>query len=534
MGSKAPVLECVINGKSQDVVIDTGAVITVFKKSHRNLTPSKLRLKSATSHKAILYGPVETDIIISGFNFKYRVYEAEIEENLLGYDFLESFGATIKTQERMLEFNVNIKITSPFRIGHAKSKGQFRSGEVYYTVRSENRTVLKPFVESKITTVLKTDCSEGMVDETAKLLLESDPDFDMEWSSMDSDLSNPGTSAPRHAEIHRTTISTDVRVRVDPLEPQLDSKNSEVRVSVDPMEPRLDSKSPESKSKSDHSKSKSKSKPQYFHKELIREGKVHLGVFANSLASGNKVSRLSPTVAVQSGLVPCITAPIDVTLQNLGDHCVEIPKYAVLGEVYLVHPVEYHNSVTEEEDSSEYLEYEEEKEDFDMPINSVVHEVAEYNDAEYDPEPRNPIPGNEPLPQDLQDLVNRCTDLDSTQRTKVEQTLRKHRDVFAKDNLTFGKCPWLKFRIDTGDHPPIKLNARPVPLHYRKSVYETFMKYLQQGAIRPSQSAWASPTLCVLKKTGEVRVCIDYRALNAITRVPATHLFQEYKTFYNV
>ena len=42
------------------------------------------------------------------------------------------------------------------------------------------------------------------------------------------------------------------------------------------------------------------------------------------------------------------------------------------------------------------------------------------------------------------------------------------------------------------------------------------------GAIKPSQSAWASPILCVPKKTGEVRVCCDYRVLNGITRVPAT------------
>lgn len=126
------------------------------------------------------------------------------------------------------------------------------------------------------------------------------------------------------------------------------------------------------------------------------------------------------------------------------------------------------------------------------------------------------------LPKDLQELVAKCTDLKAEEKVELENLLKKHHDVFAKDNTTFGKCPWIKFRIDTGDHPPIKQTARPVPIHYKQAVYDTFKKYIEQGAIVPSQSAWAAPILCVLKKLGEVRVCIDYRALNAVTRVPAT------------
>lgn len=81
-----------------------------------------------------------------------------------------------------------------------------------------------------------------------------------------------------------------------------------------------------------------------------------------------------------------------------------------------------------------------------MSVNAVVHEVAEFVDAESDPNPNDPIPENEPLPKDLQELADRCTKLSPSERTLVENTLRKHQDVFAKDNTTFGKCPWLKFR----------------------------------------------------------------------------------------
>ena len=49
------------------------------------------------------------------------------------------------------------------------------------------------------------------------------------------------------------------------------------------------------------------------------------------------------------------------------------------------------------------------------------------------------------------------------QKEEFDTILKTHHDVFAVDNYTFGKCPWLRFRIDTGDNPPINQSARPVP-----------------------------------------------------------------------
>ena len=48
-------------------------------------------------------------------------------------------------------------------------------------------------------------------------------------------------------------------------------------------------------------------------------------------------------------------------------------------------------------------------------------------------------------------------------------------------------------------------------------VWECLDTWLWQGIIRPSHSPYASQVVIVWKKLGEIQLCIDFRALNAIT-----------------
>ena len=105
--------------------------------------------------------------------------------------------------------------------------------------------------------------------------------------------------------------------------------------------------------------------------------------------------------------------------------------------------------------------------------------------------------------------------------TTLEEWIKMKPNLFAKKGTPHGRMPKTKFKIDTGDHPPIKQRPYRLPLTKRKIVEEEIQKMLDQGVIRPSNSPYSAPITLVPKPDSSWRFCSDYRQLNAITKKDA-------------
>ncbi|CAM4526933.1 unnamed protein product [Caretta caretta] len=72
--------------------------------------------------------------------------------------------------------------------------------------------------------------------------------------------------------------------------------------------------------------------------------------------------------------------------------------------------------------------------------------------------------------------------------------------------------------IETGNAHPIKVQPYWVSPQAKTAIEREIQDMLQMGVICPTGSAWASPVVLVPKPDGEIRFCVDYHKLNAVTR----------------
>ena len=502
--------------------LDTGAVISVVRlglfKGPRP-PPSKLRLRNVDGGIKMLYGPVLRSLKIGGHTYRFPVYEADIVDPcIIGTDFIRANGGNLDTKTQKLTLDppagspLTARVSCDFQFGTSVDIGSLGVSSVFVVVRTTHAVEIQPFGSAQCTASLQIPeqqpLGEGLVRMLrADCVLECDGTLTADarhggrpvvWPwDLGSEEGQAAWGEESSASAEKGQCATD--------SPQVFVHTASV------------------------SGAQAVDSPGTTPYNLIVDDRGCLRS-ADSLALGAEVDDalydlplgvVSPSEILierqctfERGIVPFATTKLDLQLNNSSGNHVVIPRNAIVAYVYptsLAELAALYESVP-------------------APVRTAREDKVPYSEqADIQVTPRElPIPDGEPLPPDLQSLVDRCDGLTSEQKEQIEDLLRRNHDIFVRHNDEFGCCSWVKFRIDTGDHLPIKQQARPVPLHLRNEVAELYRTLLEQGTVRPSQSPWASPILIVRKKTldkfgkPEIRAVVDYRALNAVTRVPAT------------
>jgi len=108
--------------------------------------------------------------------------------------------------------------------------------------------------------------------------------------------------------------------------------------------------------------------------------------------------------------------------------------------------------------------------------------------------------------------------LNKLDRQHLIQLLVEYGDCFAWEYTSLGKCNIEQFTIDVGDTRPIYSPPYQHSAKEREIVKDLIEEMLENDINEPSNSPHGSPVLLVPKKNGKMRMVIDYRRLNAITR----------------
>ena len=102
---------------------------------------------------------------------------------------------------------------------------------------------------------------------------------------------------------------------------------------------------------------------------------------------------------------------------------------------------------------------------------------------------------------------------------RLEEVLADHKPVFEE---TLGTLKGFKAKLHLKpEATPKFFKARPVPFALRKKVEESLDELEQEGVLtKVTHSDWGSPIVVVPKKTGDVRICGDYKVtLNQVLDV---------------
>ena len=108
--------------------------------------------------------------------------------------------------------------------------------------------------------------------------------------------------------------------------------------------------------------------------------------------------------------------------------------------------------------------------------------------------------------------------LSTEQTIQMKGVMDEFQEIFSNRP---GRTNLMQHHIRTVDACPVRMRPYRLPHAYRETVLQELEEMEQHGIIEQSTSEWSSPIVLVKKKDGTMRVCVDYRRLNAVTQVEA-------------
>ena len=108
--------------------------------------------------------------------------------------------------------------------------------------------------------------------------------------------------------------------------------------------------------------------------------------------------------------------------------------------------------------------------------------------------------------------------LSGQQRQELHVLLGKFCTLFSNRP---GRTSLMEHDLQTGTARPVKLAPYRIPQAYRETVKQEIRDMLQAGIIEPSNSEWGAPLVLAKKKDGSLRLCVDFRRLNSVSKSDA-------------
>ena len=218
----------------------------------------------------------------------------------------------------------------------------------------------------------------------------------------------------------------------------------------------------------------------------------------------------------------CINgAGVNVYIANASSEPLVIPPLTQVASLFPVTP-------------EEQIFLERDHDGFNVFVHQVVAEsgpnASLVNFPDKSDQPFSDEPGVETLPSETGEIFTfpdgstlvlpigiSLKHLDLSEAAAAAKLVHKYHDVFSGGGYDLGFCDAIPHQIRLTDNTPVNLPYRRITPNQIGEVKELLQDLLNRGVIRRSCSPYASPVVLVRKKTGKLRLCIDYRCLNVKT-----------------